>query len=166
MLGSNLRKPWVDSTRVYSASSDFVEKPSLSTAEFLLKSASLWNTFVMVGHAATFLELAGGSVPGLMETLRSRRILATPDGEIRIDGWLYDKIAATDFSRQVLSPTPSRLISLGLADIEWSDLGDPDRVVSTLLHSALELPSWVERWRDGGTQEPPESRSSASMACT
>ncbi|HEV2200121.1 MAG TPA: sugar phosphate nucleotidyltransferase [Bryobacteraceae bacterium] len=35
----------------------FQEKPPLPTAERLLSSGSLWNTFVMVGHVSAFLDL-------------------------------------------------------------------------------------------------------------
>jgi mannose-1-phosphate guanylyltransferase len=39
----------------------FKEKPPLAIAEHLLRSGSLWNTFVMVGHVNAFLAFA--SVP-------------------------------------------------------------------------------------------------------
>lgn len=126
--------------------SGFQEKPSRPVAECLFRAGSLWNTFVMVGHVNAFLELAWASVPGLFERLRSARISLGSGGETRIGEWLYDQIAPTDFSRQVLSPGARRLVTMPLGEIEWNDLGDPDRVLSTLLESELDLPKWAARW--------------------
>lgn len=125
----------------------FQEKPALPIAERLLRSGSLWNTFVMVGHVHAFLELALASVPALLQALRPGRALYTTDGETRIPDWLYDRLDAVDFSRHVLSPGTKHLITMGLGDVEWNDLGDPDRVIFTLLKSGVDLPSWATRWR-------------------
>jgi mannose-1-phosphate guanylyltransferase len=125
----------------------FQEKPPLAIAEHLLRSGSLWNTFVMVGHVNAFLDLALASVPGLMRALRSAPILSASDSETRIAERLYDRIDPTDFSRQVLSPGARRLVTIGLGEVEWNDLGDPDRVISALFESGVELPSWATRWR-------------------
>ena len=125
----------------------FQEKPPLPVAERLLRSGSLWNTFVMVGHVNAFLELALASVPGLVHALRAARICLGRDSETRIAEWLYGRIAPTDFARQVLSPEARRLTTIPLGESEWNDLGDPGRVLSTLLESDLELPHWAARWR-------------------
>jgi mannose-1-phosphate guanylyltransferase len=125
----------------------FQEKPSLPVAKRLLRRGSLWNTFVMVGHVDAFLDLAFASVPGLLRALRSARLNLDSDCETRITEWLYDQIAPTDFSRHVLSPGARQLVTMPLGETEWNDLGDPDRVLSTLLESELELPHWAARWR-------------------
>lgn len=125
----------------------FQEKPPLPIAEHLLRSGSLWNTFVMVGHVNAFVELALASVPGLLRALRSVPISSASDSETRIPEWLYDQLDPVDFSRHVLSPGARRLVTMGLGEVEWNDLGDPDRVVSTLLESKGELPSWAVKWR-------------------
>jgi mannose-1-phosphate guanylyltransferase len=132
----------------------FQEKPSLPVAERLLRSGSLWNTFVMVGHVDAFLDLAFASVPGLLRALRSARLNLDRDCETRITECLYDQIAPTDFSRHVLSPGARQLVTMPLGEIEWNDLGDPDRVLSTLLESELELPTWTARWRRKAEVEP------------
>jgi hypothetical protein len=107
----------------------------------------LWNTFVMVGHVMAFLELALPSLPGLMRALCSAPIFSASDSEIRVPDWLYDRVDPADFSRHVLSPGAKRLLTLRLGEVEWNDLGDPDRVISVLLASGIELPSWAARWR-------------------
>jgi mannose-1-phosphate guanylyltransferase len=127
----------------------FHEKPRLPIAKHLLRSGSLWNTFVMVGHINAFLDLALASVPALLQALRSAPTFSTSDGETGI-AEIYDRIDHTDFSRQVLSPGATRLLTLRLGDVEWSDLGDPDRVMYALLESGVELPDWARRWRTAG----------------
>jgi mannose-1-phosphate guanylyltransferase len=142
----------------------FHEKPPLPIAKHLLRSGSLWNTFVMVGHINTFFDLALASVPGLLQALRSAPLFATADGETGI-AEIYDRINPTDFSRQVLSPGVTRLIALRLGDVEWSDLGDPDRVIYALLESGIELPDWARRWRTAGQAKRPNAqRISAAVA--
>lgn len=125
----------------------FHEKPSIAVAERLLRRGSLWNTFVMVGHVRAFLELAWAGVPGLLEALRTDQPLTLSGGEAQVTDRLYDQIDSTDFSRQVLAPGAKRLVTLSLGDIEWNDLGDPDRVLSTLLATNSRLPGWALRWR-------------------
>jgi mannose-1-phosphate guanylyltransferase len=129
--------------------SQFHEKPPLPIAQDLLRSGSLWNTFVMVGHINAFFDLAVASVPSLLQALRSAFIFATADDETGI-AEIYARIDPTDFSRQVLSPGATRLCTLRLGEVEWSDLGDPDRVISALLESDGELPAWATRWRTVG----------------
>lgn len=119
----------------------FQEKPALPQAEALFKAGSLWNTFVMVGHVCTFLEMAWATVPSLLQVLESQEITSSASGEIRIPEAVYDRIASTDFSRQVLSSATDRLLALRLANVEWSDLGDPYRMLVTLLEKNGELPS-------------------------
>ena len=131
----------------------FQEKPPLPVAERLLRSGSLWNTFVMVGHVNAFLDLASASVPGLLQALRPARFCLDGGSETRIPECLYDQIAPTDFSRQVLSPGARRLVTMPLGELEWNDLGDPDRVLSTLLASELDLPKWAVQWRRETTVE-------------
>ena len=92
----------------------FQEKPPLALAQSVLTSGCLWNTSIMVGHVHTFLEMARATVPSLLQVLQSMQITALPDGEIRIPGSIYDRIAPTDLSRRVLARSP--LISCWLYD--------------------------------------------------
>ena len=74
-------------------------------------------------------------------------MLSPKGGETRISGRLYERIDPADFSRQILSPGVRRLVTLPLSDVEWNDLGDPERVLSTLLASNTRLPPWALHWR-------------------
>jgi mannose-1-phosphate guanylyltransferase len=124
----------------------FQEKPPLALAERLFRNGSLWNTFVMVGQARTFLEMARETVPALLEVFEPERVMRDPTGEVRIPELVYDRIAPTDFARQVLSAATDRLLSLRLTGIEWNDLGDPGRVLATLADQKCDPPAWAKLW--------------------
>jgi mannose-1-phosphate guanylyltransferase len=122
------------------------EKLALPMAKKLFEASSLWNTFVMVGHVCTLLELAWATVPSLMQALESREQGLSPRGEIRIPGGVYDQIAPTDFTRQVLSMATERLLALHLGNVEWSDREDHYRELATLFEATGELPAWIRLW--------------------
>jgi mannose-1-phosphate guanylyltransferase len=126
----------------------FQEKPPLALAQSLLRSGSLWNTFVMVGHVHTFLDMARATVPSLLQVFQSMKVISLSDEEIRIPDSIYDRIAPKDFSRHVLALVTDRLLALRLENIVWSDLGDPYRVLVALLEKNGSLPSWANLWPD------------------
>jgi len=126
----------------------FQEKPDQLVANRLFKSGALWNTFIMVGHVNAFLEIAVATMPeltGALEVVLSGCGCAW-DIPVRT-GW-YDSIPVSDFSRQVLAPSAERLLALRLDDLEWHDLGHPDRVVSVLRSRSDSAPQWMHRWED------------------
>lgn len=125
----------------------FHEKPPRLTAEQLFESGALWNTFVMVGHVKAFLQMAWTATPGLLEVFQPAVRTAHRNGETTIPDSLYDWISPSDFSRHILSPAASCLVALRLENLEWHDLGDPDRVISTLLARNSELPAWAQQWQ-------------------
>jgi mannose-1-phosphate guanylyltransferase len=125
----------------------FHEKPPLHVAEHLFKTGGLWNTFVMVGHVDAFLQMSWAAAPGLVEVFQPTVAGSRCKSETRIPDSLYDWVSPMDFSRQILSPGARHLVTLRLGDMEWHDLGDPDRVLSTLLARNSELPSWAKNWR-------------------
>jgi mannose-1-phosphate guanylyltransferase len=124
----------------------FHEKPSLPAAEALFRSGSLWNTFVTVGPVQVFLELARNSIPSLMRELEPEFAKLHLLGEVLIPDALYNRIHPIDFSRQILSPSHDRLLALRLEKTEWSDLGDPHRVLVTFVQKNGYLPDWANLW--------------------
>jgi mannose-1-phosphate guanylyltransferase len=123
------------------------EKPATEVAERLLQNGALCSTFLMVGHLDAFLQMAASTVSDLLQLLQGEIGDPQGKGEIRIPDSMYDSISPSDFSRQVLSRSPDRLLALRLSDVNWHDWGHPDRVVSTLLAGNATLPGWVERWQ-------------------
>jgi mannose-1-phosphate guanylyltransferase len=106
----------------------FWEKPSHAVAQTLLDQGCLWNTFVMVGRANSFLELIRSTVPRLCEIFRAAvardNTRLGPEAMTRV----YEGIETADFSRRVLSEAAEKLSVLSLRDVGWNDLGDPGRV--------------------------------------
>ena len=103
----------------------FWEKPSLVEARALQKSGCLWNTFVTVGSGSAFLELLAATVPDLLDAI-SNGLSATALDRI------YPEIEPIDFSKDVLSLVPERLLVLRDGPSGWTDFGSPQRAMDVL----------------------------------
>ncbi|MGD1097537.1 MAG: sugar phosphate nucleotidyltransferase [Bryobacteraceae bacterium] len=115
----------------------FWEKPPAGVAQALLERGCLWNTFVMIGRASTFLEILKAAVPQMLHAFGSG---SCPNGSDR--HWVhgdttYRALTPGDFSQQVLSVSTRRLAVLQLKDVGWSDLGTPERVMYAMTRSGL-----------------------------
>jgi len=107
----------------------FVEKPSAAEATAMLRRGCLWNTFVLVGHVEAFSGLLDETVPGLYREFRA--LWSQPD-EPACAAHLYDELPASDFSKDILSRCPDRLGVLSLPPGNWTDLGQPSRVLEVM----------------------------------
>ena len=116
----------------------FWEKPSLSQAEALLHSGCVWNTFLTVGCASTFLDLIRSRMPDVVLSL---------DKALGADGLeaAYPVMPTVDLSHQVLTPQPHRLLAVPDSTSGWTDLGSPTRVMDVLARNKIQ-PGWL---RDG-----------------
>ena len=131
----------------------FHEKPVPALARLLFERGSLWNTFVMVGKAIAFIEMACSAMPGVLAPFHTFPMLPATDEELRIPDSLYARVPFADFSRQVLSVETGRLIVQQLGPVIWSDLGDCERTVNALSRDGIE-PAWAASWR---ADKPPVS---------
>lgn len=110
----------------------FWEKPGKSKAAELLDTGCLWNSFVMTGKVTAFLAMIARSVPVLYhEFMGASHLIGTPAESDAVD-YVYEKLTPVNFSHRVLEPSTQNLLALPVKDVEWSDLGDPGRVISTL----------------------------------
>src|SRR5579875_2618207 len=100
----------------------FWEKPALPEARALLQSGCLWNTFVTVGSAVTFLELLCSEIPEVVLSLT--RALA--ENELAST---YARLPKVDYSGDILANQANRLLVLRDSGSGWADLGSPDRVL-------------------------------------
>jgi len=107
----------------------FWEKPSRRVAAQLMRRGCLWNSFVMVGRGSAFLAMIRRSLPGLLRSFESMEGRGLHE--------LYARIPATNFSNEVLSKRPSDLTVLPARGLGWSDLGEPQRVLSALSTQGL-----------------------------
>jgi mannose-1-phosphate guanylyltransferase len=121
-----------DSTISISEVRRFWEKPSRRIAAHLMRRGCLWNSFVMVGTVGAFINLIDHALPNLLASFES--ICATADPEMEETGLrrLYLKEPATNFSTDVLVARPSNLAVIRARGLGWSDLGEPERVLSML----------------------------------
>ena len=124
----------------------FEEKPPLNVAERLFREGALWNTFVMVGRAATFLWMSLMSVPEMYVNLQQAAIHCDEQRNLHVPNSLYSPLPAADFSRQILSQESFRLLAMPLRGLDWHDLGHADRVLSVVQSNRNKLPVWVQAW--------------------
>lgn len=110
----------------------FWEKPDPRTAARLFACGYFWNTLVLAGHLAAYLDLAGACVPEVLEPLRAvQDAMGTPaEGAALAEA--YHCFPSTNLSRCLLVRRPERLMVLVARGVYWSDWGDPERIVRTL----------------------------------
>jgi mannose-1-phosphate guanylyltransferase len=112
--------------------SRFWEKPNAALARELMERGCLWNSFVMVGRVDALLRMTQRALPDLFEAFaRIVPSFGTGAERFRIGG-LYSKISESNFSHQVLATRSNELAVMRVAEVGWSDLGEPSRVLSTL----------------------------------
>ena len=106
----------------------FWEKPSLDLATSLMERGCLWNSFVMVGRVDALLKMIRAAMPELYAAFETAHDLAA----------LYSHIDDSNFSHQVLAVRPGDLMVMRVGDVGWSDLGEPNRVLSALARIGVE----------------------------
>lgn len=121
----------------------FWEKPTAEVAEGLQQRGCLWNTFVMVGSVRAFFELIESAAPALHRAFKP--ILSDPLSEAELRT-VFQKLPASDFSKEILPVSVSRTAVMDLGDIGWSDLGEPQRVITTLSEHGIHSP-WCQPWQ-------------------
>ena len=118
----------------------FWEKPPLATAHQLMKTGGLWNTFVTIGYGSAFLKLLTGTVPSAVSEISKALTKGDPDTA-------YRDMGSIDFSKHVLSQDQRPLLVIQDEVSGWADLGNPVRVIETLIRNQV-VPSWLRQVRD------------------
>jgi mannose-1-phosphate guanylyltransferase len=114
----------------------FWEKPSQFLASQLMDSGCLWNSFIMVGQVRAFLNLIRGSTPALFRSFHA--VLSSVRGlSLVFLDRLYSRIPSVNFSQGVLSARPNALAVVRADGLEWSDLGEPGRVLSIVARKGI-----------------------------
>lgn len=96
----------------------FWEKPPESLASDLMRSGCLWNSFVMVGRVASFLDLTRRTTPRLYQSFESIRQSLPTETETDDLSAMYANIPVSNFSDEVLAASTD-----GLAVLSGSGLG-------------------------------------------
>jgi hypothetical protein len=86
----------------------------------------------MIGRVQAFLGMIRRALPNLYHAFAPvLSAINTAEEESRIRA-LYSALRSTNFSREVLAKSPAELAVLTVDEVEWSDWGLPQRVLSTL----------------------------------
>jgi mannose-1-phosphate guanylyltransferase len=92
----------------------------------------LWNSFVMVGRVDALLKMTQAALPEMYADFAAIAPSFETDEEPRALAALYSHIQDSNFSHQVLAVRPGDLMVMRVGDVGWSDLGEPNRVLSAL----------------------------------
>jgi mannose-1-phosphate guanylyltransferase len=101
----------------------FAEKPADEDTLALHQSGALANTFVLLGRGAAIAQLVRRHTPQWWKALTNAYF--HPES---LDG-VYERMAPSSFSRDVLQQAVSSLGVLPLRGVEWSDVGTPERLM-------------------------------------
>jgi mannose-1-phosphate guanylyltransferase len=112
--------------------SKFWEKPSFDLANFLMERGCLWNSFVMVGSVDALLKMTRAAMPQTYASFADIASTFETAGEHKALAALYSHIEDSNFSHDVLAVRPEDLMVMRVGDVGWSDLGEPNRVLSAL----------------------------------
>ena len=116
----------------------FWEKPSSILATSLMDHGCLWNSFVMVGCVDALLKMTRAALPDMYADFAAIMPAFETANEHRTVAALYSRIADSNFSHQVLAERPGDLMVMRVGDVGWSDLGEPNRVLSALARLGVE----------------------------
>lgn len=114
----------------------FWEKPSADTARALLLRGCLWNTMVIVGRVEGFLGLVHATLPDLVGAFEPLRSAAWSLPALER---VYRGLTPVGFSERVLAAAPERCLVKRVAGVDWTDLGNPARLVATARRAGLPL---------------------------
>ena len=110
----------------------FWEKPAADVARNLMDRGCLWNSFVMVGRVDALLKMTKQASPELYGLFAENASAFGTTIEPNAVRKVYSKIPEVNFSHDVLAKSSDNLMVMRVAGVDWSDLGEPTRVLSTL----------------------------------
>ena len=110
----------------------FWEKPPAETTRAIWNAGAHRNSFILVAKVSALLSLIQKTLPRLHSAFhRVRAVLGTMFERRTIES-LYQDLPQLEFSQRVMARSPQALAVLTLGNLEWSDLGEPRRVLSLL----------------------------------
>jgi hypothetical protein len=97
----------------------------------------------MVASAQALLEIIESATPELYRAFACMPTLFGTSAEARAIGTLYERLEEVNFSHRVLALRPERLAVLKVSGVRWNDLGEPKRVMASLVMAGVR-PHWVD----------------------
>jgi mannose-1-phosphate guanylyltransferase len=122
----------------------FWEKPSPDVAIELWRRGFFWNSFVMVARIEALLDLFAGALPQLYVSFAQlfAFVGAARETETTAIAQLYDNIPSVSFSDDILTEFCVEFLVLPVRGVQWSDLGEPTRVLNIIAELGLH-PKWL-----------------------
>jgi mannose-1-phosphate guanylyltransferase len=143
----------------------FVEKPSPEVARELYDRNYLWNSFVLIANATTLLSLIARALPELYSAFSDVRPFFGGAAENEILRTIYPNLPSVDFSARVLAEFPAEFSVLPVNGVNWSDLGDPKRIIAAIsdrgrriLGGNQSVPRSQPYATTGGQEQPSRSK--------
>lgn len=122
----------------------FWEKPPAPLAETLLARGCLWNSFVIIARVPALLAMVRQAAPALDDGFAAIvPALGGPHESAAVRD-LYGRLTPSSFTADVLARRASNLAVLPVRGVQWSDWGNPARVLSTLATLGVR-PDWIDR---------------------
>src|SRR5260370_20594263 len=114
--------------------SGFWEKPPLHIAREVFRRSCLLNTFIIVGTVSSLIGTIASALPctyAAMNVAQSALGHALEEVMIRA---IYSRMARAVFSQSVLAGRPDKFAVMSISDVEWSDRGVPERIITLRAH--------------------------------
>jgi mannose-1-phosphate guanylyltransferase len=121
----------------------FWEKPDRKRAKDLMARGCVWNSFVMIGKVSTFIDMFERNLPDLFRTFKAAALAFERTSEMEVVRAVYSWIEESNFSSQVLENEPESLLVMRVGDVGWSDWGEPQRVLGTLMNLGIRK-DWMQ----------------------
>jgi hypothetical protein len=92
----------------------------------------------MVGRVDALLKMTRTALPRMYDAFAAIKPAFETVAEHEALIELYSQLKEMNFSHQVLAVRPQDLMVMKVADVGWSDLGEPNRVLSTLARVGMQ----------------------------
>jgi hypothetical protein len=97
----------------------------------------------MIASARALIDIIASTTPALYNAFAAAMPLFGTDDEPTMIEKLYVLLGEINFSDRVLALVPDRLAVLKVTGIKWSDLGEPNRDLTSIQLAGLR-PPWME----------------------
>jgi mannose-1-phosphate guanylyltransferase len=110
----------------------FWEKPPAEITRAIWSGGAHRNSFILVSKVSALLSLIAKALPRLHSIFHTVRPVVGTTFEGQMIESLYRDLPLLEFSQRVLARSPQAVAVLPVSKLEWSDLGEPRRVLSLL----------------------------------
>jgi hypothetical protein len=91
----------------------------------------------MVGRVDALLQMTQQAIPIAYDLFAATSPVLGTTIEPTVLQKVYREVPEMNFSHEVLAERPGDLVVMRVGDVEWYDLGEPTRVLSTLASAGM-----------------------------